>query len=149
MNNTKKTWTDLQRLLLYLTFTFVSTFLWFWLANPDHATWEDMGQQRQSFMALGMLFPVFGHILTRWITKEGFSYGGEDSSYFGLTLKEGKWKVFLLACLLPWIYAELGNLFELALDPARFDPEYYISLGIEKRLLFLFPMNLLTFPCLP
>ncbi len=140
MNNTKKTWTDLQRLLLYLAFTFVSTFLWFHLANPDHATWEDMGQQRQSFMALGMLFPVFGHVLTRWITKEGFSYGGEDSSYFGLTLKEGKWKVFLLACLLPWIYAELGNLFELALDPARFDPEYYISLGIEKRLLFLFPL---------
>ncbi|MBR6380046.1 MAG: CPBP family intramembrane metalloprotease [Lachnospiraceae bacterium] len=140
MNNTKKTWTDLQRLLLYLAFTFVSTFLWFHLANPDHATWEDMGQRRQSFVALGMMFPVLCHVLTRWITGEGFSYGGADSSYFGLTLKDGKWKYVLLACLLPWAYSELGNLLELALAPAKFDPEYYLSQGIERRLLFLFPL---------
>ena len=133
------TCTDVQRLLIYLGLTFVTTFLWYFIANPDRSTWEDMGQMRQSFFALGMVFPVICHVLTRVITKEGFNFSGDDNSYFGIVFKDGKWKYFLLAFLLPWFYSEAGNLIELALDPVRYDPEYYISLGIEKRLLFILP----------
>ncbi len=133
-------YTDTQRLIIYLVLTFVITFLWFFVANPDRSTWEDMGTMRQSFVALGMLFPVICHVLTRVITKEGFRFSGENNSYFGIYLKDGKWKYFLFACLAPWLYMELSNLIELAMCPSIYDPEYYISLDIEKRMLFLMPV---------
>ena len=136
-----KTYTDAQRLFIYLGLTFATTFLWYFIANPDGSTWEDMGSVRQSFVALGMLFPVICHVLTRIITREGFKFSGEENSYFGIVFKDGKWKYFLLACLIPWFYIEAGNLIELVLDPVRYDPEYYISLGIEKRLLFILPVT--------
>ena len=133
-------YSDTQRLLIYLGLTFVITFLWFFIANPDGSTWEDMGTMRQSFVALGMMFPVICHVLTRVITKEGFRFSGENNSYFGIVLKDGKWKYFLFACLVPWLYMELSNLIELAMCPAMYDPEYYVSLDVEKRILMLMPV---------
>ncbi|MCR4792655.1 MAG: CPBP family intramembrane metalloprotease, partial [Lachnospiraceae bacterium] len=133
-------YSDTQRLLIYLGLTFVITFLWFFIANPDGSTWEGMGNMRQSFVALGMLFPVIGHVLTRVITKEGFRFSGENNSYFGIVLKDGKWKYFLFACLVPWLYMELSNLIELAMCPAMYDPEYYVSIDVEKRMLMLMPV---------
>ena len=133
-------YSDVQRLLIYLGLTFLLTFIWFFVSDPDRSTWEDMGTMRQSFVALGMLFPVICHVLTRVITKEGFRFSGENNSYFGIYLKDGKWKYFLFACLVPWLYMELSNLIELAMCPSMYDPEYYISLDIEKRMLFLMPV---------
>ena len=132
--------TDVSRLLIYLALTFSISFLWFFVADPDGSTWEDMGQMRQSFVVLGMMFPVICHVLTRIITREGFEFSGENNSYFGIYLKDGKWKYFLFACLVPWLYMELSNLIELAMCPSMYDPEYYISLDIEKRMLFLMPV---------
>ncbi len=137
----KRTYTDTSRLFIYLAFTFLLTFIWFMIANPDGKTWDEMGQARQSLMALGMIFPVISHVLTRIITREGFAFGGSNSSYFGMTFSGGKWKYYVIACFIPWIYTELGNIIELALCPSRFDPKYYLSLGIEKRLLVLLPVN--------
>ncbi len=134
------TYTDVQRLLIYLGLTFSTTFLWYFFANPDRSTWEDMGQMRQSFVALGMMFPVISHVLTRVITKEGCKFGGEDNSYFGITFRDRKWVFFIAAGLIPWFYAELSSLIEIALSPATYDSEYYISLEIEKRLLLLLPL---------
>ncbi len=131
---------DKKRLLIYLGLTFAVTFIWFFVANPDRSTWEDMGTMRQSFVALGMLFPVICHVLTRLITKEGFRFDGENNSYFGLVLKDGKWKYYIFACLVPWLYSELGNLIELAMCPSMYDPEYYVTLDIEKRMLLLMPV---------
>ena len=142
-NDTKRTareYSDTQRLFIYLGLTFVITFAWFFVANPDGSTWEDMGTMRQSFVALGMMFPVICHVLTRVITKEGFRFSGENNSYFGIVLKDGKWKYFLFACLVPWLYMELSNLIELAMCPAMYDPEYYVSLDVEKRILMLMPV---------
>ena len=134
------TYTDVQRLLIYLGLAFATTFLWYFIANPDRSTWEDMGQMRQSFVALGMMFPVISHVLTRVITKEGFKFSGEGNSYFGITFKDRKWVFFIAAGLIPWFYTELSNLISLALAPSTYDPEYYISLEIEKRLLLLLPV---------
>ena len=133
-------YSDTQRLLIYLGLTFVITFLWFFIANPDGSTWEDMGTMIQSFVALGMMFPVICHVLTRVITKEGFRFSGENNAYFGIVLKDGKWKYFLFACLVPWLYMELSNLIELAMCPSMYDPEYYISLDVEKRMLMMMPV---------
>ena len=136
-----KEFTDVSRLLIYLALTFLISFTWFFLANPDGSTWEDMGQMRQSFVALGMLIPVICHVLTRMITGEGFKFSGEDNSYFGIVLKDKKWIFFLAACLVPWIYMEAGNAISLAIAPSLFDPEYYLEMEVEKRMLLLFPVT--------
>ncbi|MBO4910395.1 MAG: CPBP family intramembrane metalloprotease [Lachnospiraceae bacterium] len=136
-----KEFTDVSRLLIYLALTFLISFTWFFLANPDGSTWEDMGQMRQSFVALGMLIPVMCHVLTRMITREGFKFSGGDNSYFGIVLKDKKWIFFLAACLVPWIYTEAGNAISLAIAPSLFDPEYYLEMEVEKRMLLLFPVT--------
>ena len=109
-------YSDTGRLLIYLGLTFTLTYIWYFIANPDRSTWEDMGQMRQSFVALGMMFPVISHVLTRVITKEGCKFGGEDNSYFGITFRDRKWVFFIAAGLIPWFYAELSSLIEIALS---------------------------------
>lgn len=136
-----KKFTDTQRLLIYLTLSFSITYLWFFIADPDGKNWDEMGQMRQSFVALGMMFPVISHVLTRVITKERFRFGGDDNSYFGISFKDKKWMIYLTACLLPWVYKEASNIISLVLAPSVFDPEYYQELEIEKRLLLLLPVS--------
>lgn len=133
--------TDKKRLLIYLGLTFSLTLLWFFITNPTGETWQDMGQTKTSLVALGMMFPVISNVLTRILTKEGFAFSGDDNSLFGIVLKDGKWIYFLIACFLPWIYTELSNALELLICPSEFDPEYFLSLGIEKRLLPILPVN--------
>lgn len=136
-----KKFTDTQRLLIYLTLSFSITYLWFFIADPDGKNWDEMGQMRQSFVALGMMFPVISNVLTRVMTKERFRFGGDDNSYFGISFKDKKWMIYLTACLLPWVYKEASNVISLVLAPSVFDPEYYQELEIEKRLLLLFPVS--------
>lgn len=131
---------DKKRLLIYLGLTFTISYAWFFIANPDGSTWEGMGNMRQSFVALGMMFPVICNVLTRVITKEGFKFRGEDNSYFGISFTDKKWICFIAACLVPWIVYETANVISLALAPDTFDSEYYLSLDIEKRMLFLMPV---------
>ncbi|MBP3753508.1 MAG: CPBP family intramembrane metalloprotease [Lachnospiraceae bacterium] len=133
-------YSDTQRLLIYLGLTFVISFAWFFMANPDGSTWEGMGNMRQSFVALGMLFPVIGHVITRVLTREGFKFSGDNNSYFGISFKDKKWICFIAACLIPWIVYEAANALSLVLAPSMFDSDYYLSLDIEKRTLVLLPV---------
>ena len=87
-----------------------------------------------------MLAPVIAHVITRLITKEGFAMTGEGSMMLGISFKNRKWIFYFLAILLPWIYTELGNAVTILLCPEIYDPKYYISLDIEKRLLLLLPI---------
>lgn len=132
---------DVKRLFIYLFFSFGLSFVWFIIASPQGKYWDDMSYEMQSFIALGMLFPMIAHVLTRLVTKEGFPLTGQNSMMLGITLKNRKWIYYLLAALLPWFFTELGNLIKLLLNPDLYDPHYYISLGIEKNLLMLFPLN--------
>lgn len=135
MNNDKK------RLIIYLLISFGLTFLWYAIARPKGKTWNEMSYEMQSFVALGMLFPMIAHVLTRFITKEGFAMTGEDSMMLGISFKNRKWVYFLIAVILPWIYMELGNLILLLICPDLYDPQYYQTLGIEKNMLFILPIN--------
>ncbi len=128
MNKTKK------RLILYLFLSFGLTFAWFALTTPKEKTLQDMSAEMQSFVALGMLFPTIAHVLTRWITKEGFP------TIFGITFRNRKWIYYLVAMLLPWFYMELGDLISLALCPEMYDPQYYLTLNIDKKFLLIYPL---------
>lgn len=131
----------MKRLILYLILSFGLTFVWYALAVPKGNTWQDMSAEMQSFVALGMLFPTIAHVLTRWITKEGFCMSGEGSMMLGITFKERKWVYYLVAMLLPWFYMELGNVIALCLSPKMYDSQYYLTLNIDKRFLMMLPLN--------
>lgn len=131
---------ELKRLIIYLAFSFGIAWIMFFVFMPEGKTWDELGQLKQSFIALGMLAPVIAHVITRLITKEGFAMTGEGSMMLGISFKNRKWIFYLLAILLPWIYTELGNAVTILLCPEIYDPKYYISLAIEKRLLLLLPI---------
>ena len=130
-----------KRLALYLLFSFAITWAWFLIANPKGTLWTEMPNERQSFLALGMLFPTISHILVRFITKEGFAVTGEGSMMLGISFRNRKWIWFVLAVLLPWIVYELGDAIRLLICPDFFDPEYYRTFDIEKKMLYLLPVN--------
>lgn len=132
--------TNTKRLAIYLILSFGLTFLWFAIAIPTGQTWNDMSSEMQSFVALGMLFPAIAHFLTRWITNEGFVMSGKDSMMLGISFCNRKWIYFLIAAFLPWLYTELGNLIALIICPDLYDPEYYLTLGLDRKTLLIFPV---------
>ena len=132
---------DAKRLIIYLFLSFGLTFVWFAFALPKGQTWDGMSSEKQSFVTLGMLFPVIAHVLTRWITKEGFSMTGKDSMMLGISFQKKKWIYYLLAALLPWLYMELANLITLLICSEAYDPEYYLVMGIDKKMLPLLPVS--------
>ncbi|MBP3295166.1 MAG: CPBP family intramembrane metalloprotease [Lachnospiraceae bacterium] len=133
--------TEMKRLWLYLCFSFMITWAWFLIANPKGTLWTEMPDERQSFLALGMLFPAISHILVRYLTKEGFAMTGEGSMMLGISFRNRKWIWFVLALFLPWIMNELGDAIRLLICPDLFDPEYYRTFDIEQKMLYLLPVN--------
>ena len=133
--------TEMKRLWLYLWFSFTITWIWFLIANPKGTLWTEMPDERQSFLALGMLFPAISHILVRYLTKEGFAMTGEGSMMLGISFRNRKWIWFVPALFLPWIMNELGDAIRLLICPDLFDPEYYRTFDIEQKMLYLLPVN--------
>jgi len=63
----------------------------------------------------GMYFPLFAHLCTRVIAKEGFKISGEGSLM--LTIKRKKIVWIFVAMLLPYLYIEIGNACLIILYP--------------------------------
>ena len=72
-------------------------------------TWSGSTPELMSLVSLGMLAPTAAHTITRKITGEGFRLSGKDSMMLGIDLKGKKWLFFLVAVILPVIYATLGD----------------------------------------
>lgn len=139
---------EIRRLLLFLTFTFGLTWIVFFAYILTGNVWMADGtlSGMDQFVSLGMLLPALAMLLTRWVTKEGFAVTGEGSLLLGISFREGKWKYYVLAILLPWIYFELGNALTLLLSPRAFDPAYPTVLKMtdqEQSLIFLQPLMMM------
>ncbi|MCR5282976.1 MAG: CPBP family intramembrane metalloprotease [Lachnospiraceae bacterium] len=136
--------TEGKRLAIYLVLSFFLAWLWFLLTIGSGETWEDMSNEKQSLVALGMMCPLIAHILTRLITKEGFAMTGKGSMMLGIVFRDRRWIWYLLAFILPWAYTELGNVIGLLLRPETYDPTYYQILDVDRRILFLLPVSALV-----
>ncbi|MGN0319130.1 MAG: CPBP family intramembrane glutamic endopeptidase [Lachnospira sp.] len=130
-----------KRLLIYLILSFGLTWIIFFVYILTGNKWDGSNPKLESFTALGMLMPVLAHVLTRWFTKEGFAMTGKDSMMLGISLKNKKWKYYVFAMLVPWIYFEIWHAIALLVSPEMFDPEYYKVYGIDKNLVWLMPLN--------
>ena len=132
---------EAKRLAIYLVLSFSLTWIIFFAFILTGFRWNGENPEMESFVALGMLVPVAAHVLTRWMTKEGFALTGKGSMMLGINLKDGKWIYYVFAMLVPWLYFELGHALIFFVKPEIFDPEYYKVFGIEKEMAVLFPIN--------
>ena len=98
-----------KRLLIYLGLAFGMAWLVFFIFILTGHTWSGSTPELMSLISLGMLAPAAAHIITRKITGEGFRLSGKDSMMLGIDLKGKKWLFFLVAVILPVIYATLGD----------------------------------------
>ena len=98
-----------KRLLIYLGLAFGMAWLVFFVFILTGHTWFGSTPEMMSLVSLGMLAPAAAHIITRKITGEGFRLSGKDSMMLGIDLKGKKWLFFLVAVILPVIYATLGD----------------------------------------
>lgn len=132
---------ETKRLFLYLALSFGLTWIIFLAFILTGHKWDGSNPRLESFTALGMLMPFLAHVLTRWVTKEGFAMTGKDSMMLGISLKNKKWLYYVFAMLIPWVYFEIWHALALLVSPQMFDPQYYKVIGIEKNLVWLMPLN--------
>lgn len=132
---------EIKRLFIYLAFSFGLTWIIFFAFILTGHKWDGSNPRLESFTAIGMLMPLLAHVLTRWITKEGFAMTGKDSMMLGISLKNKKWVYYVFAMLIPWAYFEIWHALALLISPQMFEPEYYKVIGIEKNLVWLMPLN--------
>lgn len=101
---------ETRRLFLHLASAFGMTWFVFFAYILSGNVWMADGalSGMDQFVSLGMLLPALAAFFTRWVTKEGFAVTGKDSLLLCISFRDGKWKYFVLAIILPWIYFELG-----------------------------------------
>ncbi len=131
---------EIKRLLIYIFLSFALTWMIFFAYILTGHKWDGENPGLEAFTGLGMLTPVIAHVLTRWVTREGFALTGEDSMMLGISFKNGKWIFFLFALLVPWLYFEAGYAITLLALPEAFDPEYYKVLELDKDIVLLLPV---------
>lgn len=131
---------EIKRLIIYLLFAFGIAWCIFIAFSLTDYKWDGSNQRLESLVGLGMLAPLIAHVLTRLITKEGFAMTGKGSMLFGISFKNKKWKYYLIAMLLPWLYVEISRVLPLIIKPELWDNEYYKVLEIDKRLIFIYPL---------
>lgn len=131
---------ETKRLFIYIALSFIFAWVIFFAYTLTGHKWNGENQRLESFVGLGMLTPVIAHVLTRWITKEGFALTGKGSMMLGISFKDKKWIYFVVAMLLPWLYFELGHAISILAFPKAFDPGYYKVLDIDKKVVFIMPI---------
>ncbi len=131
---------EAKRLFLYVAFAFLFAWILMFAFILTGHQWNGENPRLEAFLGLGMMAPFLAHLLTRWITKEGFRFTGKGSMMLGISFKDKKWKYFMIAMLLPWLYFELGYGITILALPEAFDPEYYKVFEIDKKVILIMPI---------
>ena len=136
---------ELKRLIIFLAFAFGITWTAFFAYILSGNSWNAEGAitPMEQLVCLGMLGPAGAMLLTRYVTKEGFTVTGDSSMLLGISLRDKKWIYFVMAMLLPWIYYELGNGLLLLVNQGAFDLGNPSKLGLsyeERGIVFMQPI---------
>jgi len=132
---------DKKRLTIYLAITFITTWTYFLIIFlVTGKGWEGLDSELQSLVGLGMLFPAISHVLTRFITREGYAVTGKDSMMLGINFRDKKWIYYVFALIVPWIIFEVGVALALVVFPRTYDPLFYKEVIDDKRVIYLIPL---------
>lgn len=130
---------EAKRFFIYVALSFILAWIVMFAFILTGHKWDEENRLI-TLVSLGMLSPVIAHLLTRWLTKEGFPLTGKGSLMLGISFKDKKWIYFIIAMLLPWLYFELGQAISILAVPEAFNPEYYKTFGIDKKMIFIVPI---------
>lgn len=116
----------IKPIFIFLAFSFIITFLIEFLVIVPNTNSTDMtvAMMVTMFSAVVMMIPAFSVVLTRLVTREGFS-----NHKISFSLKNGKGKYYLLAWFLPVVLVLAGALIYFLVFPEQFDwnMSYYIN----------------------
>lgn len=129
-----------KRLCIYLLLSFGLSWIIFLVSIANGIKFDGSSPYMEAFVGLGMLMPLIANIFTRGITKEGFAMTGRDSLMLGINLKNKRWKYYVFAMLIPWLYFEIMYILACILVPASFQTGILEELGISKELVFVSPV---------
>lgn len=131
---------ETKRLLIYLVLSFGLTWILFLSFVFTGFKWDGSQPYMEQFIGFGMLMPFIAHILTRFITKEGFALTGKDSLMLGISFKNKKWKYYIFAIFVPWLYFEIMYAIILLLVPESFDTGIVKELGYSVFIAYVYPV---------
>ncbi len=131
---------EIKRLCIYLLFSFGLAWILFFSFSITGHKWDAKNPELESLVGLGMLAPILAHVITRWITKEGFAMTGKDSMMMGINFKDKKWRFYLFAIFIPFLYVEIENIIFALLSPSVFQWDNYKQHDIGIYLVFFYPI---------
>lgn len=131
---------ETKRLIIYLALSYSLAWIVFITFYATGHMWDGTSPRLESLVGLGMLAPLVAHVLTRLITHEGFAMTGKDSMMLGINLRGKKWIYFIMAMLLPWFYFEITKVLIIISKPSLWDSGYYKALGVDKGLVYVYPL---------
>ena len=131
---------ETSRLIIFLLATFAISWIPLIIVDCYGFRCGEGKTQIEQLLGLGMFAPAIGHIFTRWITKEGWAVVGKDSMKLGISLADKKWRYFLFAMLVPWLYSEIGNGLRLLTFPGIYDSGYAVSQGLNSKMAYVYPL---------
>lgn len=141
MNDKKLT---AKRIVLFVLFSYGLYWIFAGLCDLFGILQDDAGFHLVTFFA--MLTPAIGSLLTRLVTKEGMA-----NSMLRLNFK-GNGKYYLLAIVLPIIYAAAENVLNVVIMGTKFDPNAAFELagvsavGYTASIFFNIAISLALFP---
>ena len=127
-----------KRLIIYLILAFLSVWIPTILFNLCGGEYESGGMN--FILTYSMLCPGIAVLITRFITKEGYSKNGKGVLQLGINLKKGKWKWYLFAVLIPMVYMDLGVGLIYLIFPECYNPEMLSTYGVTKESLWMYPI---------
>lgn len=131
---------ETSRLIIFLLATFAISWIPLIIVDCYGFRCGEGKTQIEQLLGLCMFAPAIGHIFTRWITKEGWAVVGKDSMKLGISLADKKWRYFLFAMLVPWLYSEIGNGLRLLTFPGIYDSGYAVSQGLNSKMAYVYPL---------
>lgn len=129
-----------KRLCIYLLLSFGLSWIIFLVSIANGIKFDGSNPYMEAFVGLGMLMPLIANILTRGITKEGFAMAGRDSLMLGINLKDRRWKYYVFAMFVPWLYFEIRYILACILVPASLQTDMLKEIGADKELVFAYPV---------
>ena len=131
---------EIKRLCIYLLLSFGLAWILFFAFSITGHKWDAKNPELESLVGLGMLAPLLAHVITRWITKEGFAMTGKDSMMMGISFKDKKWRFYLFAIFIPFLYIEIENIIFALLSPSVFQWDNYKQYDFGIYFVFFYPI---------
>ena len=127
-----------KRLCVYLLVTFGVTWIPTILFSVNGGEYNSGAME--FILTFSMLCPAAAMLVTRFITKEGYSVNGRGFLQLGIDFNKRKWKWYLFAILIPIIYLDLGQGLMYLLFPKCFNPEMLEVYGVSEGTLWMYPI---------